>query len=121
MRSRSGTAVQAESIAPGKNLWTSRTLQKITSGPIDRSSPPPPDRIDGVEAIATIASGANDASSWGQFDGSPKLGSAITLAASSASDSTSAKPNGRVRSSSRIRALPEEGGHQRLPREPRAT
>ena len=117
IRRSSGTAAQPEPSPCGKNLWMRTTLQKITSGPTDRSSPPPPDRIEGVDAIATIASGANEASSCGQLDGLPKLGSATMLATRSASDSSSAKPNGRLRRKSRIGALPEEGGHERLPRE----
>src|SRR5213082_4144009 len=120
IRRISGTAAQPESSPCGKNLWTSTTLQKTTSGPTERSSPPPPERIDGVDAIATTARGANDASSCGQFDGFPKLGAAITLAASSASDRSSAKPNGLLRRNSRTGALSEEGRHQRLPRELRA-
>src|SRR5919204_1304204 len=120
IRRISGTAAQPDSRLCGKNLWTSRTLQKTTSGPMERSSPPPPERIDGVDAIATIASGANDASSCGQLDGLPKLGSAITLAASRPSDNSSAKPNGLLRGNSRIRTLPEEGGDESVARELRA-
>ena len=61
------------------------------------SRPPPPDRIDGVDAIATIANGASVASSAGQFDGIPKFGSATMLAISSAIASSAANVQGRVR------------------------
>ena len=86
----------------GRNHSIKITLARIVSGPIEMSRPPPPERIAGVDAIATIANGASVASSPGQLPGLPKFGSATTLATSSASASTAANTKGLVRSSSRI-------------------
>src|SRR3954454_133379 len=76
------------------------TLASTAIGPIEMSSPPPPDRMAGVEARATMANGASVASSLGQLPGLPKLGSAMTLAISRPSASAAAKSQGRRRSCS---------------------
>src|SRR3954469_955491 len=102
---------------PGSSHSTSTTLASTAMGPTEMSSPPPPDRMAGVEAMATIANGASVASSVGQLPGLPKFGSARTLATSSSRASPAAKTNGRVRRSSRrsgIDGLPEERGDERL-------
>src|SRR3954454_3346880 len=102
---------------PGSSHSTSTTLASTAMGPTEMSSPPPPETMAGVEAMATIAKGTSVASSVGQLPGLPKLGSARMLATSRTTASTTAKTNGRVRSSSRrsgIDGLAEERGDERL-------
>jgi hypothetical protein len=70
-----GIASQALPTPPCPSSHSIRTTLASTAiGPIEMSRPPPPDRIAGVEAIATIANGASAPSKAGQLPGSPKLG-----------------------------------------------
>src|SRR3954454_7418282 len=109
----SGIATHAlENPEWGRNHSISTTLAKIVSGPIEMSSPLPPDRIDGVDAIGIIANGASVASSSGQLVGLPKFGSATMLAISSAIASPAAKSQARLR-----RCSAKERSHDRLARE----
>src|SRR3954452_9919569 len=96
----------------GRNHSIRITFERTAIGPIEMSSPPPPDRIAGVEASATMANGANVASSLGQLPGLPKLGSATMLAISRPSASAAAKSQGRRRSCSA-----KERSHDRLARQ----
>src|SRR3954463_14461672 len=109
----SGIPTQAES-SPlcGRNHSIITTLASTAMGPIEMSRPPPPDRIAGVLASATIANGASVASSAGQLPGLPKLGSAMTLAISRPSASAAANSQGRRRSCSA-----KERSHDRMARE----
>src|SRR3954469_1772520 len=88
------------------------TFERTAIGPMEMSSPPPPERIAGVEASATMANGASVASSLGQLPGLPKLGSATMLAISRPSASAAAKSQGRRRSCSA-----KERSHDRLARQ----
>src|SRR3954454_22327668 len=96
----------------GRNHSIRITFESTAIGPIEMSSPPPPDRMAGVEARATMANGASVASSLGQLPGLPKLGSAMTLAISRPSASAAAKSQGRRRSCSA-----KERSHDRLARQ----
>src|SRR3954471_11337020 len=96
----------------GRNHSIRMTLDSTAIGPIEMSRPPPPDRIAGVEARATIANGASVASSLGQLPGLPKLGSATMLAISRPSASAAANSQGRLRSCSA-----KEGSDDRLARQ----
>src|SRR3954452_8237827 len=109
----SGIPTQAES-SPlcGRNHSIITTLASTAIGPIEMSRPPPPERIAGVEASATMTNGASVASSLGQLPGLPKLGSAMTLAISRPSASAAAKSQGRRRSCSA-----KERSHDRLARQ----
>src|SRR4051812_36291713 len=100
----------------GRNHSIRITLESTVMGPTEMSRPPPPDRIDGVEASATIANGASVASSPGQLPGLPKFGSAMTLAISRPSASAAANSQGRRRSCSAT----EERSHDPLARQPLA-
>src|SRR3954469_395731 len=97
----SGIPTQAES-SPlcGRSHSIITTLASTAIGPIEMSRPPPPDRIAGVEASATIANGASVASSAGQLPGLPKFGSATTFAISRPRASEAANSQGRLRSCS---------------------
>src|SRR3954471_14677908 len=97
----SGIPTQAES-SPlcGRNHSIITTLASTAIGPIEMSRPPPPERMAGVEAIATIANGASAASRAGQLPGSPKVGSAATFAISRTSARPAAKSHVCVRSRS---------------------
>src|SRR3954468_7705594 len=96
----------------GRNHSIRITLESTAIGPIEMSRPPPPERIDGVEASATIANGASVASSAGQLLGLPKFGSAMMLAISRPSASAAANSQGRRRSCSA-----KERSHDRLARQ----
>src|SRR4051794_17544990 len=109
----SGMATHAESRLPwGRSHSTITTLASTAIGPTEMSRPPPPERIDGVEASAMMANGARVASCAGQLPGLPKFGSATTLAISRQSASVAANSQGRVRSCSA-----KEGSDDRLARE----
>jgi hypothetical protein len=83
----------------GSSQQTRMTLDSTAIGPIEMSSPPPPETIAGVEAIATIANGASVPSSTAQLTGLPNAGSAMMLAASRQIASNAAKSQGRRRTS----------------------
>src|SRR3954447_1759126 len=109
----SGIPTQAESRPEwGRNHSIRITLDNTAIGPIEMSSPPPPDRIAGVLASATMANGARGGSSAGPLPGLPKLGSAMTLAISRPSASAAANSQGRRRSCSA-----KERSHDRMARE----
>src|SRR4051812_20621124 len=84
----------------GRNHSIIMTLASTAIGPTEMSRPPPPDRIDGVEASATSANGDSVASSAGQLPGLPKFGSATMLAISRPTVSAAANSQGRLRSCS---------------------
>src|SRR3954452_4382930 len=113
MSMNSGIPTQAES-SPlcGRNHSIITTLASTAIGPIEMSRPPPPDRIAGVEASATIANGASVASSAGQWPGLPKFGSATMFAISRPAASAAANSQGRLRSCSA-----KEGSDNRLARQ----
>src|SRR3954447_4692154 len=96
----------------GRNHSISITLTRTAIGPTEMSRPPPPETIEGVDAIAMIANGASVASSPGQLPGLPKFGSAMMFATSSPSPSAAANSQGRLRSCSA-----KERSHDRLARE----
>src|SRR3954453_8413082 len=96
----------------GRNHSIRITLESTAIGPIEMSRPPPPARIEGVLASATMANGASVASSAGQLPGLPKLGSATMFAISRPSASAAANSQGRRRSCSA-----KERSHDRMARE----
>jgi hypothetical protein len=61
-------------IPPRSSPLTKITLMSTMVGPTDTSRPPPPETMDGVEAIAASASGASVASSSAQLEGLAKFG-----------------------------------------------
>lgn len=85
----------------GSRLATMTMLTRVSSGPIDMSIPPPPDRIAGVLAIAAMASGANEASTAAQLPKARKAGCRAVLTTSRSSVSRPAKAYGREPSSAR--------------------
>src|SRR4051794_6375595 len=93
----------------GRNHSIRITLDSTAIGPIEMSRPPPPERIAGVEASATIANGASVASSPAQLSGLPKFGSAMMLANSRPSASAAANSQGR-----RLSCSAKERSHDRL-------
>src|SRR3954454_4174854 len=68
----------------GSSQVTMMQLTTVDSGPIDRSTPAPPDRIDGVLGIAWIAKGASTASSPAQLPGRANDGCTAISVTSSA-------------------------------------
>src|ERR1700758_597819 len=81
----------------GISTPTITMLTKFSSGPIEMSIPPPPERICGVEAIAASANGANVANVAGQELGVAKLERAISFATTRRSARAVANPHGRSR------------------------
>ena len=93
--SRIGTArIGLPSGVPSSSV-TRMMLMKPISGAIDRSMPPPPLRNAGVLAIPAIANGASVPRVSGSCPPVTNLGSAMTLAAKSATPRTMAKAAGR--------------------------